>query len=65
MLFFLKVRNIREHEDFYEHTRNLSNNQKYDYYYKVMVSSNMRRMIEYAKDLTLSQMDSISLAMAL
>jgi radical SAM superfamily enzyme YgiQ (UPF0313 family) len=48
-LFALVVRNIDEHEKFLKETKRFrSNAEKYEYYYSVMVSSNMRRSILYA-----------------
>jgi radical SAM superfamily enzyme YgiQ (UPF0313 family) len=49
-LFALVVRNIQEHDKFLDETRNFqSEAQMYEYYYTVMVSSNMRRYIGYAE----------------
>jgi len=43
---YLLVRNIEEHDAFFEETKDYdSDSWKYDYYYAVMVSSNMRRII--------------------
>lgn len=48
-LFALVVRNIDEHEKFLKETERFrSPAEKYEYYYNVMVSSNMRRTITYA-----------------
>ena len=47
-IFSLNVRNPAEHDAFHERTRGVSEAERYDYYYKVMVSSNMRRLVEYA-----------------
>lgn len=48
-LFSLIVRNIQEHDNFLRETSKFSSStEKYEYYYSVMVSSNMRRYIAYA-----------------
>lgn len=50
-MFALVVRNIREHINFREETQAFkSEAEKYEYYYNVMVSSNMRRYITYAEE---------------
>lgn len=50
-MFALVVRNMREHENFFKVTQAFSSAaEKYEYYYNVMVSSNMRRYIAYAED---------------
>lgn len=49
--FALIVRNIQEHRDFLRVTQSFSSDaEKYEYYYNVMVSSNMRRHIVYADE---------------
>jgi radical SAM superfamily enzyme YgiQ (UPF0313 family) len=49
--FSLVVRNFLEHRNFLRDTRNFSSDaEKYEYYYNVMVSSNMRRYITYAEE---------------
>lgn len=48
--FALVIRNIQEHDNFYRDTRSFATDaEKYEYYYGVMVSSNMRRVIMYAE----------------
>jgi hypothetical protein len=45
------VRNIQEHDNFFRVTQDFpSAAEKYEYFYSVMVSSNMRRYITYAED---------------
>lgn len=48
--FKFVVRNMKEHLDFIERTRGLDEIEKYDFYFKTMVSSNMRRYIAYADE---------------
>jgi radical SAM superfamily enzyme YgiQ (UPF0313 family) len=49
--FALVVRNIQEHDNFFRVTQDFpSAAEKYEYFYSVMVSSNMRRYITYAED---------------
>lgn len=51
IIFSLVVRNILEHDNFYKETQSFpSDALKCEYYFNVMVSSNMRRSITYAKD---------------
>jgi radical SAM superfamily enzyme YgiQ (UPF0313 family) len=50
-MFALVVRNVQEHDNFFGVTQAFSSAaEKYEYYYNVMVSSNMRRYIAYAED---------------
>jgi len=47
--FALVVRNIQEHDNFLKATQSFTSSaEKYEYYYSVMVSSNMRRYIAHA-----------------
>ncbi|MBL0059181.1 MAG: radical SAM protein [Elusimicrobia bacterium] len=49
--FGLVIRNIQEHINFMRDTKSFdSTADKYEYYYNVMVSSNMRRSIAYAEE---------------
>jgi hypothetical protein len=44
----LYVRNFSEHQQFIETTHGWNDIERYHYYFKIMVSSNMRRFFDYA-----------------
>jgi radical SAM superfamily enzyme YgiQ (UPF0313 family) len=49
--FALTVRNIQEHHNFLKEVEDFTSDaEKYEFYYNVMVSSNLRRYIDYAEN---------------
>ena len=51
------VRNIREHDQFYSRTKAWEPVERFEYYWTVMVSSNMRRFVTYAKE-SIAELDA-------